>query len=457
MINSKIYFDYNPWWEGKSIPDKYRFPTRRRIYEQIRQSLKNDNIVSLVGPRRVGKTVILYQLIDEFLLKKVDPQKIFYLSCDDPSILVEKHMIEDALDFYEKNILQKSFREIKEYAYFFFDEIQGVALWAEYLKKYTGLGFPVKFIVSGSSSIAMIKNTRESLAGRAKEFVLPPVSFSEYVEWQDKKSPLDGHMSFNFRKLERLYRQIYLKNRIYLSLFEKYIRVGGFPETYSMAGRDRMEYLKKEVIERVLFRDIPETTKIKNPQLTSRLLTFASYETSNVISYQNLSGKLFARFETLSEHLFYLEYSFLISLLKKFSKGGLSVAKSQPKIHVVDSSIVLSLTNKYETIFTEKDFLGRVVESMVVGKLRFSVGYDNIFFWRDERSEVDIILNLPKTLLPIEVKYTNRFTKNDFSGLYRFRSKYQSKLALVLTQDYFGKSEDIIFLPVWFFLFLLPQ
>lgn len=215
---------------------------------------------------------------------------------------------------------------------------------------------------------------------------------------------------------------------------------------------DRVAYLKKEVIERVIFRDIPEVTKIKNPQLTQRLLTFGSLETANVISYQNLSAKLGARFETLTEHLFYLEYSFLASLFKKYSKGGLSMAKSQPKLNISDPSIILALTNKVQSVFAERDFLGRLVESVVATTLRFAVDYENLFYWRDAYSEVDIVYNLGTTPLPIEVKYKNNFAHKDLAGITHFRQKYKIEQAVILIEDYFGKDDEVFFLPTWFFL-----
>lgn len=452
MDNSKVYIDYNPWWEGKTIPDKYKFKTKRELFGIIKKDFKRNNIISLVGPRRVGKTVILYQLIESLLKQKVDPKSIFYLSSDDPSIIVKKHIVQDSIDFYEKNIIQDSLKDRKKTRYFFLDEIQKSERWAEYLKKYIDLGYPIKFIVSGSSSIKMIKNSCESLAGRSKEYVLPPLSFSEFINWEEDKLETFTLNPFNFDRLTSLYKKLFLNKRQYLLAFDRFIRKGGFPETYSMSWQERSDYLKKDVIERVIFRDIPETTKIKNPNLTARLFTFTCYETANILSFQNLSQKLAARFETISEHLFYLEYSFLISLVKKFSRGGLAVAKSQPKVHSIDPSLILALTNKGELVFRERDFLGRLIESTVVSHLRFSLGLDRLFFWRDERGEVDIVINLAKTVLPIEVKYSNNFKKSDFAGLCRFQAKYQTKKALVLTDDFFGREDKKTFLPVWFFL-----
>lgn len=235
-------------------------------------------------------------------------------------------------------------------------------------------------------------------------------------------------------------------------MFYRFIKVGGFPETYTMTLEERVDYFKKEVVERVIFRDIPEITKIKNPNLTVRLLTFSSYETGNIISFKNLSQKLGARFETIIEYLFYLESSFLITLFKKFSRGGLTIAKSRPKICVNDSSLIFALTGKKEIIFGEKEFLGRLIESMVASHLRFSLDKDAIFFWRDERGEVDIIVNLGKSVLPIEVKFKNKFERRDFTTIYRFQKKFGTKQSLILTEDFFSQEEEKIFLPVWLFL-----
>lgn len=455
---ARLYNQYNPWWEKRGIPQKYQFPYRRELFGKIVDLVRQGQNIILVGPRRVGKTVVLYQFIQFLLDEGVDSKRIFYLAGDDPSLTAEEHPVADAVRFLEKIVVGKSLRDEKEKYYLIFDEIQGIEKWAEYFKKYIDLGYPLYLLASGSSSIKMIKTTRQSLIGRAIEVTAYPFSFKEFLSLKynfsfPQASPLDiGQPQIIKDQVESLYREGLGKIDLVKKALEDYFIYGGFPETYRMPESEVASYLKTQVIERVLFRDIPDVVEIRNPHLLQQILTFISSESANIINFTNLSSKFSARYETISTYLFYLESAFLINILRKYSRSGLTRAKTWPKVHIQDPALTCAMLNLEREIFTRPQILGRIAEGIVASLFcRLDLPY---FYWRQRDKEVDIVLEKKGKVLPVEVKYAPQLDKRELSGLRSFQSKYNPECALVITQSEFKAEEEIIYLPLWVLLLM---
>ncbi|MGB9613403.1 MAG: AAA family ATPase, partial [Candidatus Margulisiibacteriota bacterium] len=175
---------YNPWWRTGRVPDELKLVYQRPILRKLISYLNLDRIVVLKGPRRTGKSTLLYQIIDSLILNGVSPQSILYLSFDDIDARAELSLIIKA---YEE-ILSKNIAETKE-TYCLLDEVHFLDNWSFQIKKYFDRKFPIKFIVSGSSA-SLIKKGAESLAGRTVEEIILPFSFKEYLAFKTKDKAL---------------------------------------------------------------------------------------------------------------------------------------------------------------------------------------------------------------------------------------------------------------------------
>jgi predicted AAA+ superfamily ATPase len=233
---------------------------------------------------------------------------------------------------------------------------------------------------------------------------------------------------------------------------EDYFIYGGFPETYQMPANEAMSYLKTQFVERVLFRDIPEVVAVRNPHLLQQLLTFLSSESANIVNFTNLGSRFSARYETISAYLFYLESAFLISVLRKYSRGGMSRAKSWPKIHLQDPAVTGSMLNLGNEVLTRPGILGRLAEGIVANFL-LREGLP-VFYWRQRDKEVDIILERKGKILPVEVKYASPVDRRELSGLRSFQTRYGTQWALIITEDEFRIEDNIVYLPLWLFLLM---
>ena len=173
----------NPWWTENEIA-KYYSQMRPRLYLDIFYPLVCDTEVRraliLMGPRRVGKTVMLYHSIQRLIDDGVSPQNIIYISVETP--IYNKILLEQLFNL-AKQALGKS--DSKERFYVFFDEIQYLKDWEVNLKSLVDTYHNVKFVASGSAAAELKKRSDESGAGRFTDFNLPPLTFYEYVHLKD--------------------------------------------------------------------------------------------------------------------------------------------------------------------------------------------------------------------------------------------------------------------------------
>jgi len=221
-ILAKRVIAENPWWKTKKIPFYADYGKRAyypSFYEAVTQTTLHRAVV-LMGPRRVGKTVMMYQSIQDLIDSGVNAQKILYFSLDTPIYtnvsleeLIEHVTVPRKLDI--------------EGCYIYFDEIQYLKDWEVHLKNLVDRYRSTKFIVSGSAAATLRMKSIESGAGRFSDFFLPPLTFAEYVDL-NAYDDLLHEIEIDFRGPRKFYRceDIDLLNQH----FKDYINYGGFPE-----------------------------------------------------------------------------------------------------------------------------------------------------------------------------------------------------------------------------------
>jgi len=181
---------FNRWWEEGKVEEMYLKPFKRDLFYSLVKFLNTRQIILLYGIRRVGKTTILYQLIDYLLKNGVNKKNILYFSFDEANV-----SLDEVLKNYSELVLGKDILKEKK-IYLFLDEIQKLNNFQNQLKVYYDLYPNIKFIVSGSASLSIYKGVKESLAGRVYEFVLPLLSFSEYLTFLGEKIEFEDLWDF---------------------------------------------------------------------------------------------------------------------------------------------------------------------------------------------------------------------------------------------------------------------
>jgi uncharacterized protein len=179
MLNSELLYQYNPWWRNKDIQTE---KIHRSDFFKAKERLGNNAILGLVGPRRAGKTILLYQLIKE-LLTHTKNVNILFLSVDHPAIQLTSNL-NKIFDIYQTNVLKKSFNDLEEKIFIFLDEIQSFKNWEAELKILYDFKYNIKFVVTGSSSVNIIEGASEALVGRIHPQIMLPIKFRDYLRFK---------------------------------------------------------------------------------------------------------------------------------------------------------------------------------------------------------------------------------------------------------------------------------
>ncbi len=437
-------FFYNPWWT-KELPGYLVKDYRRDTFYKLKEYSQTNRIIIIKGPRRAGKTTIMYQLIDD-LLKSNKPGNILYLTFDDPKLRID---FDDIMDFYQIKILKKPLDETR--TYIFMDEVQYLKNWQYSVKKYYDRNFPIQFIVSGSSATLIRKGT-ESLMGRTIEETLLPFSFKEFVEYRmnekipiDKKFPeIDMSIDINFIKKYEINAQV---------LFNKYLLKGGFPNIFNIPQNEIWQKaVAEDIIDKAIYRDITTLYGIKKPEMLDKLFLYLTGINGQILNINNISRSIGLSREYVNRYMTYLQNAYFLLTIKKFAKSIEKIARSNRKAYIIDPGIINSLLNKTEIDDTSA---GHLVESIIAAHL---VKYE-VYYFRDQY-EVDFILKIKDKLIPIEVKYKNTVNKKDTKGLLEFCNKFKINKGFIITKNQYKceyvENINIQYIPVWAFLLVLP-
>jgi len=378
----------NKWWKGKF---EIEFKPRE-IYDEIKKFLKTRQIIALTGIRRAGKTTLILKIVEDSI-KSFDVSNILYFSFDD----FRDAKIKEIMNVYAR-IMN---RDLNNGVYLvLLDEIQKLDNWEEQIKRIYDNFKNIKIIISGSESLFIRKKSRESLAGRFFEFKIKPLNFMEYLTFKDKK----------ISNIE-LYKEDILKE------FNNFLFCNGFPEIVNEEKETIKKYIKENVIEKIIYKDIPQIFPIKEPAIIDELFKVILLDPGEIINIDDLAKNLHISRQTISLYLDYLEKSFLIKKLYNFSRN---IRKTQRKLKKYYPAIIMP------EIMEKIESSGKVFETSMVLQL------DAEFFWRDTyKNEVDIIKLIDNNILPIEIKYS----KIDNKALKLFMRKFKINLGVIITFD----------------------
>ena len=180
----KALRQYNPWWRLPSAIKEESKPQKRLAYYEALRMLKHKSIrrfVVLSGVRRVGKTTILYQIMDNLIEEGINPKNILYVTFDNP--ILKFVNMESVLSIYE------SLYPVRGTRYIFFDEIQYTDNWELWMKVIYDSRKDIRLIATGSASPILEKGATDSGTGRWSVLKIPTMSFYEYCRLLGLEEP----------------------------------------------------------------------------------------------------------------------------------------------------------------------------------------------------------------------------------------------------------------------------
>ena len=425
----------NPWWVTKAIPELYRTMSKRLYFNLFYPFVVEKEIkraVVLMGPRRVGKTVMMFHTIDQLIQENTNPQKLFFIGIDNPIYI--NLSLQDILDLCTEALKIKNLDD----CYIFFDEIQYLKDWERHLKVLVDTYPKTKFIVSGSAAAALRWHSTESGAGRFTDFMLPPLTFQEFIHLKNLSHLMvEGTITYNGKEIDyQLTNNIDELNKEFVS----YLNFGGYPEVVlsEKIQSDMGRYVKNDIVDKVLLRDLPSLYGIKDVQELNRFFTYIAYNTGNEFSYETMSRESGIIKETLKKYLEYLEAAFLIKVLNKLDSNAKRLKRvTSFKVYLTNPSLRTAL---FSPISESDQEMGNMVETAILSQWMHRENLNlNYARWKDKKDgEVDLVLLDDKNFKPIwgiEIKWSNRYVEktNELNSLVQFCNKNNLSSALVTT------------------------
>lgn len=432
---------YNPWWkDGETafagLPDFHR-----DVFDELYADIQRlPQMISVTGPRRVGKSTLLRQCIRKLIQEHgaEQAQRIVYFTMDDPALLLP-HIDMDR--FFEELVAEFAKRAKDGPVYLFLDEIQKFPRWELYLKKHYDLKTPVRFVVSGSASAPIFRKSRESLLGRIHDYQVLPFSFREFLFYffehvggfiyssdlrnlgfdiQTKLSvPEIVEMLRAFRSSWILVEQLSeMKTQEHIATsLSKFFFEGGFPEVWNLPDiLAKQEYLYQNQIERVIFEDLLVAAEFRKPEMLRRFYLGLLAEPGRETNVTKLSKDIGITASTITSYFPLLEATDLVWRLHKYTGSKATAKAGNFKSYLVDLAVrnaVMKLTP--ERLMADEPVLGLYAENIVANHLRRWPGLVELAYYRERNNELDFIVDLGAARIGIEVKYRATLNENELN------------------------------------------
>lgn len=422
----------------------------RKILPEIAKYLDDPGIILLVGARQVGKTSILHLLMDEVRKRGRAEKTVHYFDLEDFALLdVFNAGVKEFIAY-----LNATGVDTKKKQFIFVDEIQYMANPANFLKLIADNHKNLKLIVSGSSTLEIRRKFKDSLAGRKVVFEIFPLDFSEFLVFKGEQALSDALVKSDIRHISKKVEIEQVPARLLKAelarYFQEYLVFGGYPKVALEAEHDKKTAYLTDIYNSYVKKDIKDIMRVDNITAFNNLLKVLALQVGSLVNLSELCTSVKIARETLERYLFLLENTFIIKTVTPYSGNPRKEISKMPKIYFVDTGMRNIVIRNLGRLDDRAD-AGALVENGVYGNMLKNLApLQEIHFWRTlSKNEVDFVVVKEKEIKPIEVKYS-AFTRPKVpSGIMHFQQEYDTGSGIVLTKDYFSKTEAVLFLPVW--------
>ncbi len=348
---------------------------KRQAYNLLKQKLQENKVILLYGPRRVGKTTLLKELVKE-LEKR---EKVKFVNGE--NLIIQKELSSQSIEKL------KSF--VGNAHLLIIDEAQKIPEIGLNLKLIIDSIPKIKIIASGSASFSLAQKVGEPLTGRKKTIHLYPLSVKELINIKDKT--------------------------YYQEIFETHLIFGGYPEVFNLkSNEEKQEYLN-ELIDSYLFRDIFEIEQIKNSKKIKDLLTLLAFQIGKEVSLSELGNSLNLHSDTVARYLDLMEKSFIIVNIRGFSRNLRKEITKTSRYYFYDNGARNALINNFNPVNLRND-IGELWENYIIMERIKKQSYEQIFsnnyFWRTyDQKEIDWVEERQGKLFGYEIKWSGKKPK----------------------------------------------
>jgi hypothetical protein len=416
----------NEYW-AKELPE-----TKNR---NIDISLEKNFINDIVGPRRSGKTYLMYLTIKK-ILKKTDKKATIYINFENRKLLpLRDTYFNDIIEFiYAENLIDKY-----KTVYLFLDEVQRIDKWEQYVRSiYDEFKDKIKIFVSGSSANLLSKEYSKLLTGRHLTTHVTPLSFKEFLYFNNIKITKK-----NITEQEESIIKKQLKD---------YIKNGGFPDV--VLGKEKDDIIS-QLFTDIVTRDVLSRIDIRKEDIVEEFSYYLASNVSNLLSFNKMKNYFTSRgvkisVPTLTNYFWHLKNAFLFNDSLIYSYTIKDQMQYPRKIYCIDNGIVNVVG------FKLSENIGNIYENTVANEL-IRQG-KKIYYWKNrQQEEVDFVIlhgTQVKQLIQVCYNIENIDMKNrEIKSLIKAMSSFEMNEGLIITEKYDSivtiENKRIIFKPLW--------
>jgi uncharacterized protein len=393
----------------------------RKGLDHCRSFLSIPNVLLISGMRRVGKSVFSRMLAKD--------KRYAYAGFDDERLLGFK-----AEHF--QLLLEALYEITPEPEYILFDEIQNIQGWELFINR---LRPDHRIIVTGSNANLMSSEMATHLTGRFDVWQLFHMSFDEFLQFKKIPRPVSGAVSTT-------------EKTVIANAFNEYLTSGGIFEGY-LIGKEHLRTLFRAIVAK----DIISRYKVAHPTAFDELAAFLINAAGNKISINRIAKRIGIKSShTVKDYISYLETSFLLFTVNKFSYRIKEQQASFKKVYCGDNGILSAMSLDFSP---DK---GRFLENMIAIELkrRQAAGRGDFFYWDDYRRECDFVIKTGtriSSVLQVCYALNDSNTSRERDGLMAALEEFSLTEGLIITADQedeiVSEEKRIKIVPAWKWLF----
>ncbi len=340
---------------------------RRGYLDKIKKYLRTDEIVTITGVRRCGKSTISLQVLKGLIKDKIPRANTLYVNFEDPKFY----------NFLDVSLLDNIWQAYIDYfnprgrVYIVLDEAQKIKGWEHWARSMYDRKEKVKIFVTGSNTELLSPEFASVLTGRHLEVLVTPLSFREFLKFRG--------MELNPDKLWEIKNEDSLRN-----MASEYLMIGGFPKIILTKDELMRRELLAQYFNDILSKDVVERYKIKDMAKLKNLALFYAANFTRSYSFNKVKKVMdFAlSLDSIDRFSHYMENSFLISFLPRFSYSLKNQMQAHRKVYLVDNGMHNAIAFKFS------EDKGKLLENAVLQQLRNM--YEEVYFFA-EKKEVDFV------------------------------------------------------------------
>ena len=398
-------------------------------------SLEKNFISDIVGPRRSGKTYLMFLTIKK-ILEKTDKESTIYINFENRKLLpLQETYFNDIIEFIYGEKLIEKYKTV----YLFLDEVQRIDKWEQYVRSiYDEFKEKIKIFVSGSSANLLSKEYSKLLTGRHLTTHVRPLSFKEFLDFKKIKIPPK-----NFTEQE----ESIIKKKL-----GGYLEHGGFPDV--VLGKEKDEIIS-QLFTDIVTRDVLSRIDVRKEDVVEEFSYYLASNVSNLLSFNKMKNYFTSRgikisVPTLTNYFWHLKNAFLFTDSLIYSYTIKDQMQYPRKIYCIDNGIVNVVG------FKSSENIGNIYENTVANELiRRS---HKIYYWKNrQQEEVDFVITQGtqvKQLIQVCYNLDQMDTKNrEIKSLIKAMDSFKLNQGLIITKNYNSvetiDNKKIIFKPLW--------